>query len=156
MLETRFISEDALAGAHGARLLRYLLDRGADEFSITVMALQETQAPFADAFEEELGPFERGIALRAVTEITEPPALRPVRLWLLNDESLHRLLSFFDDGLFHSPVGPDGWLEDLTVYRSGELILGLMSHHREGVLQLDPDEYAALTALGISTTPSLS
>lgn len=132
-------------------MLQYLFDRGADEFSITVMALQDTQAPFADAFEDELGPFERDAAMREVVSAgVELGTVRPVRLWSLDRESLARLLTFFDDGLFHSPAGPDGWLENLAIYRAGVLVFGIMSHEREGVLQLAPDEYAAIAALGIS------
>ena len=56
----------ALRGEPGVRLIRYLLAHGADELSITVMALQDTQAPFADAFEDELGPYERPAAMRRV------------------------------------------------------------------------------------------
>ncbi|MEO7360596.1 MAG: hypothetical protein ABI120_09705, partial [Gemmatimonadaceae bacterium] len=62
MLETRYVLENALDGAHSAELLRYLLAHGADEFSVTVMALQDTQAPFADAFEDELDPHARPMA----------------------------------------------------------------------------------------------
>jgi len=131
-------------------LLRYLLGAGADEFSITVMALQDTQAPFADAFEDELGPYERPAASRRVlSAAAERDLTRSVRLWTLNEASLTRLLSFMDTGLFHWPAGPDGWLEDLTMYRRGELVLGLVSHEREGVLRLTLQEHEAVGALDI-------
>jgi len=133
------------------------MDRGADEFSITVMAMQDTQAPFADAFEDELGRFERDVAMReVVSDDMELEVVRPVRLWSLDEQSVERLLTFLDDGLFHSPAGPDGWLENLAIYRAGELVLGIVSHHREGVLRLTAGEYAALAALGISTTARTS
>lgn len=153
MAEVRYIAERALDAARSSRLLHYLLDRGADEFTITVMALQDTQAPFADAFEDEMGPFERDIALREVVSGgMELGTVRPVRLWSLDHESLAHLLTFFDDGVFHSPAGPDGWLEDLAVYRAGALAFGIVSHDRQGVFRLVPDEYAAITALGIPFT----
>lgn len=150
MLEVRYVSERSLRGERGRRLLRYLLQRGADEFSIEVMALQDTPAPFADAFEDELGRYERAAANRRVISGADAHDLmRSVRLWTFNAESLERLLSFVDEGLFHWPAGPDGWLEDLTVYRRGELLLGLASHEREGVLRLMPQELAAVAALDI-------
>lgn len=156
MRDIRHVAESALAGTCGSRLLQYLLGRGADEFSITVMALQDTQAPFADAFEDELGPFERDAEMReVVSDDMELGIVRPVRLWSLDQRSLARLLTFLDEGLFHSPAGPDGWLENPAIYRAGALILGIVSHHREGVLRLAPDEYAAIAALGISTTARL-
>lgn len=157
MLDVRSVTEHALRGARGARLLRFLMESGADEFTITVMAMQDTQAPFADAFEDELGSFERDVAMREiVSDDMELSTVRPVRTWSLDPDSLTLLLTFFDEGLFHSPAGPDGWLENLAIYREGELVLGIVSHHREGVLRLAPDEYAALAALGISTTARTS
>ena len=140
----------SLGGSFGAQLLRYLLERGADELTITVMALQETPAPFADAFEDEMAPFERTMAPRRIVTASGPDeCVRAVRLWSLNEQSLERLLTFLDDGLFHSPAGPDGWLEDLTVYRKGELLLGIVSHEQEGVLRLTADEHREVAALGI-------
>ena len=150
MLEVRYVSDGGLRADRGPRLLRYLLAHGADEFSITVMALQDTAAPFADAFENELGPYERRAApRRVVTDAESMELVRTVRLWTLDEASLARLLSFLDGGFFHSPAGPDGWLEDLTIYRRGELALGLVSHHREGVLRLTREEHAEVAALDI-------
>jgi hypothetical protein len=146
----RYIAERELEGARGPRLLRYLLERGADEFSITVMALQDTPAPFADAFEDELESFACGVEVREVVgaRVSEV-GLKPVRLWSFTDASLARLLTFLDDGLFHVPAGPDGWLEDLLIYRRGALVLGLLSHEREGVLRLTEAEHAEVVALEI-------
>ncbi|MEP6780333.1 MAG: hypothetical protein ABJC26_10620 [Gemmatimonadaceae bacterium] len=146
----RYVFEHSLRDERGPRLLRYLLEHGADEFSITVMALQDTQAPFVDAFEDELGPYELSTASRRVLTATEGNNLtRPVRLWTFNEASLARLLSFTDTGLFHWPAGPDGWFEDLTIYRRGELTLGLVSHEREGVLRLTHQEHNVVRALDI-------
>lgn len=153
MFELRYVSESALQHEHGARLLRYLVARGADEFTITVMALQDTAAPFVDAFEDELAPFARDMAPRRTLMASKSAAssIRPVRLWSLDEESLERLLSFRHDGLFHWPAGPDGWFEDLIVYRQGELVLGLDSHEREGVLRLTPQEHGEVAALGVAS-----
>ncbi|HVX41975.1 MAG TPA: hypothetical protein VHB25_20605 [Gemmatimonadaceae bacterium] len=114
------------------------------------MALQDTQAPFADAFEDELGPFERPAARRRViTGADGQDRSRDVRLWSLDETSLEHLSSFMDSGIFHVPAGPDGWLEDLTIYRRGELVLGLVSHEQEGVLGLTDAELAEVAALDI-------
>jgi len=149
-LEVRYVSEQGLRGERGPRLLRYLLHHGADEFSITVMALQDTPAPFVDRFEGELERYERSPGRRRVVVDSEShDRSRSVRVWTFNEESLGRLLSFVDDGLFHWPAGPDGWFEDLTLYRRGELVLGLVSREREGVLRLTRDELAEVAALDI-------
>lgn len=148
--EIRRLSREQLRGDRGAQLLRYLLQRGADEFSITVMALQDTQAPFADAFEDELAPFERAPDVRPVA--TKPDcaeAIREVRLWSFTEDSLVRLLSFLDDDIVMCPAGPDGWLEDLAVYRDGALVLGVTSHEQEGELWLTRDEQADVARLGV-------
>lgn len=146
----RYVFEHGLRGERGPRLLRYLLARGADEFTITVMALQDTPAPFVDAFEDELAPFERSAAERPVVAVTTSgDRTTRVRLWSFNEASLERLISFLDGGLFHWPAGPDGWLEDLAIYRRRELVLGLLSHEQEGVLRLTPEEHREVAALGI-------
>lgn len=152
MHRVRYVLESDLHGERGAQLLKYLLQRGANEFTIRVMAMQDTQAPFADAFEDELGPYERSMAPRPIV-LTTPTceSFAMVRLWSLTTQSLHNLLSFLDDNIFHVPAGPDGWLEDLTVYRNGELLLGVVSHEREAVLSLTSDEHGAIAKLNIST-----
>jgi hypothetical protein len=150
MLEVRYVFHAGLRGERGLQLLRYLLDQGADEFSIRVMALHDTAAPFADAFEDELGPFEHSVAARrVVADDGAHDRTRAVRLWSFTAESLARLSSFLDDDIVHCPPGPDGWLEDLTIYRRGELVLGLVSHEREGVLRLTAPELDAIAARGI-------
>jgi|GEM_PF-910823 len=149
---TRYVLERSLRGGRGETLLRWLLDHGADEFSITVMALQGVPAPVADAFEDAMGSFELARAPRRVP--SSPASLdstRVVRLWTLSEESLALLLGFFPLGLFHSAAGPDGWFEDLAIYRAGELLLGILSHEGEGVLCLTADEHAAVAALGIGS-----
>jgi len=155
MCETRYLVEHDLRGERGPRLLRYLLECGADEFSITVMAMHDTPAPFVDAFEDELEPFARPAATRHVLGTAKAVGgPRTVRLWTLDGVSLQRLLSFVDTGLFHWPAGPDGWFEDLLVYRRGELVMGLASGERAGVLCLTPQEHAVVAALGIASSPS--
>lgn len=150
MLETRYLSNESLRGEGGPRLLRFLLQQGADEFSIRVMALQDTQAPFADAFEDELAPYERAMAPRSVvTSLPPTDVIRAVRLWSFTAASLERLLSFADDGIVQWPAGPDGWFEDLTIYRNHDLVLVVISADREAVLRLAPAEHAALAGLGI-------
>ena len=155
MLEVRYVFEPTLRGDRGPRLLRYLLARGADEFAITVMALEDTPAPFADRFEDELAPHERPVGeRRVILDSTSSGLTSPVRLWSFNAASVERLLSFLDKGLFHCPAGPDGWLEDLTVYRRGQLVLGLFSHEQTGALRLTPAEHAEVAALDIPSKPT--
>lgn len=151
MLEERVVSEEDLQGDRGPRLLRSLVERGADEFSITVMALHDTQSPFVDRFEDELEPYERPPAVRSVLTAADGlTEAHTVRLWTLDHTSLGLLLSFVDSSIFHWPAGPDGWFEDLTIYRRGELVLGLLSDERMGLLRLTQQEHAEVAALDIT------
>jgi hypothetical protein len=154
VFEVRYVSERGLREERAPRLLRYLAEHGADEFSITVMALQDTQAPFVDRFEDELAPYERPAASRRVLSTGDAiDGTRTVRLWTFNEASLACLVSFIDTGLFHWPAGPDGWFENLTIYRRGELVLGLDSHERKGVLRLTHQEHVEVAALDIPSEP---
>jgi hypothetical protein len=155
MLVVRYVFEHSLRGERSPRLLRYLLAHGADEFSVAVLTLEGTPAPLADKFEDEFRPYGRPADRRRVITNADWSDLgREVRLWTFNDASLQRLLGFFSGGLFHSPAGPDGWLEDLTIYRETELLVGLVSHEQEGVLRLTHQEHVEVAALDIPSEPT--
>ena len=86
---------------------------------------------------------------RVLVDVEESDGTREVRRWTLCDESIAALLPFLARGVLHHAPAPDGWLDDLAVYRDGELLLGIVSHEREGVLRLRDDEHAAVAALGV-------
>lgn len=134
-----------------APLLRRLVAAGADEFTVTVMAMGEAQAPNADAFEDALAPWALPPATRRMPVDADgaPERSREVRRWALSEASLAALLPFLPGGLFAWVASPAGWLEDLTVYRGGELVLGIVTHEQEGILRLGADEHAAVAALGV-------
>ena len=56
------------------------------------------------------------------------------------DASLVALQDFLTGGIFTCEVGAVGWLEDLTLYRRGELMLGIVSHESEGILRVSHEE----------------
>lgn len=151
--EVRYIRDDGVEPEQTPALLRWLVARGADEFSVTVMALEDMHAPFADAFEDELEEFEKADAVRMLpsSSLGEEPK-RSVRLWALDEESLPIVLSYLEDGLFELAPGPDGWLEDFAIFRKGELVLGIVSHEREGVLRLTAREHEEVAKLGVRAT----
>lgn len=135
------------------RLLRWLLAHGADEFTISVMALADEPAPTADAFEDALAPFVLPIARRRVLGAAPATDLfREVRRWAFTVESLPALLRFLPGGLFEQEMGPAGWLEDLMVYRGEELVLGVVTPQREGVLRLTRAEHEQVEALRIPSS----
>ena len=153
MLEARYLTPAGLTPGATRRLLHWLLERGADEFTVAVMALGGEPARVADAFEDALAPFELPIARRRVASAAADAApSRSVRRWAFTAESLPELLAFLPAGLFDAQPGPSGWLEDLAIYAQGELLLGVVTHEREAVLRLTPAEHREVEALGVSSS----
>ena len=155
MLDARYLSPAGVTPDAARRLLDWLLARGADEFTVAVMALGGEPARVADAFEDALAPYELPVASRRVPSGAVGAApTRDVRRWALTVESLTELLAFLPRGLFDAQPGPSGWLEDIAVYRRGELLLGVVTHEREGVLRLTPAEHREVEALGVTSSPT--
>ena len=67
-----------------------------------------------------------------------------VKLWKLTSASLAALQAFLSEGIFTYQSDEDAWLEDLTLYRHGELMLGIVSHEAEGILRVTPEERQSL------------
>ena len=63
------------------------------------------------------------------------------------------LRPFFPAGLFTYPAGEwiTGCIENPTIYRAGQIMLAIVSHEREGVLELTSEEQRAVATLGIAT-----
>lgn len=150
MLEARLLYPSAVTADVSRRLLGWLLEHGADELTVTVMALAGESALVADGFEDALAPFALPIARRRVPGAHPSAELtREVRLWAFTAESLSALDGFLPGGIFEHETGPEGWLENFTLYRAGELLLGVITHEREGVLRLTAAEHDELEAMGI-------
>jgi len=150
MSDIRVLTADTLHGPESRRLLEWLFEQGADEFTIEVMAMADVDAPLADTFEDALGPWEVARARRRVAyRWTSRDGTREVRLWRLTADSLVLLGEFLADGILASDVRERGWFEDLAIYRRGALLLGVISHEREGYIRLAEKDVAALVALGV-------
>lgn len=150
MFRTRSLTADTLHAAESRRLLAWALAHGADQFTLDVRAISGIEAPLADAFEDIVGPFEVAPARRRVPyRWTAPDFTREVRLWPFTTETLALLEPFFPDGLFTHGVHERGWLEDPVFYRRGAFLLGVITHEREGLIRVTPDEERELIELGI-------
>lgn len=139
------------------RLLDWCVARGADEFSLHVMALADAPGERADAFEDALEPWGRPAAVRSIVDATDGPCFPGrVRLWALDEGAvplLHRFLPLASLRLGAGEPGEAGWFENLIVYRAGELLFAALTNDRVGVLQLRAGEREELVALGIAVHP---
>lgn len=150
MIETRSITAEGLRARESRRLAAWALERGADEFTLDVRAMQGIDAPLADAFEDLLEPWVIAAARRRrLSARSGEGQMRIVRLWRLTPLSLALLEEFLPDGLFSHDVQERGWFEDPVLYRGGELLCGVITHEREGYLRVSSDETQELLRLGV-------
>ena len=153
-MPTRFIATEDLDAEQTWRLAEWCLARGADEFGLTIMGLQGHPEPFNDRFLAATADYRLPEAPRphATTYVGQDDR-RPTPLWAASAGLLATLREFFPEGLFTymTSAHEEGWLEDPTLYREGEIMLGVVSHEGEGFLRLTALEAVQLAALGIPT-----
>ena len=116
-------------------LAQWCSAHGADAWSAHVMTIDGRAALFFGHFKEVMAPFSLATASRHLVAVP---------LWDLNSASLAALQDFLTGGIFTYEVGADGWLEDLTLYRRDELMLGIVSHESEGILRVSHEEWQLL------------
>ena len=155
-LRNRYLRADEVRPEQTWELLSWLEERGAGEFTFHTLGLEGGGTPFCDAVEAVLSPHRLAPAMRDHWSIpvgSPPSGLMP--LWQLNRGSRAVLRIVFVPGLFAYPVGAweIGCIEDLVVYRNGAIVLGIVSHEREGMLSLSEAEHEAVAALGIVSRP---
>jgi len=152
MTRSWFFTPALLGVKESWRLARWCVEQGADEFTVRVLCA-EGQGTRADQFEDA---FERRFVatdLRHLVAALDDDVARHVRLWRLDDEALQALHAFLPDGVFTHRVDPHGWLEDPMLFRDGALMLGIVTHQREGVLRVTPDELRELERIGFDFAP---
>jgi hypothetical protein len=153
-MTTLCLSEDDLHPQQTWQLAAWCIARGADEFGVTLMGLQGFPEPFNDRFLAAIEPHRLPQAARPhVTTYVDQDVIRPAQLWRASVELLTDIRTFFHDGLFTymTSAHEEGWLENPTIYRDGEIMLGVVSHEGEGYLQLTTPEAAQVAAMGIPT-----
>ena len=147
-MQAWYFTPGLLSAPESWRLLRWCVEHGADEFTVTVRCMAGEPAPIADAFEDAFAASYTGITSRRILASASEGNVQPVRLWALNEQAIVSLRTFMSEGLFTHLVDPRGWLEDPVIYRDGTLMLGVVTHEREGVLRATPQEVRALATLG--------
>lgn len=152
MMQSCFFTPALLGVKESWRLARWWLEQGADEFTVRVLCA-EGQGTRADQFEDIFDDRFVETDLRHVVAALDEESERHVRLWRLDEEALQALRSFLPDGLFTQRVDPHGWLEDLMLFRSGELVLGVVTHQREGLVRVRADQLRELERIGFDFAP---
>jgi hypothetical protein len=152
MTRSWFFTPALLGVKESWRLARWCVEHGADEFTVRVLCAED-QGTRADQFEDAFDDRFVATDLRRVVTAPEDEPERHVRLWRLDEDALQALRAYLPDGLFTHRVDPHGWLEDLMVFRDGDLMLGLVTHQREGMVRVTADELRELERIGFDFAP---
>jgi hypothetical protein len=124
------------------RILSWCLANGADEFTI------DGESSTLSSFYEAVEPYRLPNGVRRRSSALRSEDLdRSTELWQLNSSTIAAIQSALHDGLFTYQVSMSGWLEDLTLYRSGEIVLAIVTHEHEGFLWVTDMECAELRNL---------
>jgi hypothetical protein len=152
MSESWFFTPALLGVKESWRLARWCVEHGADEFTVRVLCA-EGQGTRADQFEDTFDDRFITTDLRRVVRALEDEPARQLRLWRLDEDALQALHAFLPDGLFTHRVDPHGWLEDPMLFRGGQLMLGVVTHQREGMVLVTTDELRELERIGFDFSP---
>jgi hypothetical protein len=143
----RFIRDDLLP-EQGWRLIEWCIEQGGDEFSFRTMSLGNSPTS-PEPLTNALTSFHRGTRKREnMTTLAGEEARRPTETWKLTAESAAVLRQHLADGFFTAPsYSMAGWFEDFTIYRRGEVMLGVVSHEGVVVLCLTEQEHGEFSEL---------
>ena len=129
------------------RLAKWCQKHGADEWTVSLIGTKKTVAGQHEQFEALVQPFRVSPAMRDnMTASPGKPFIRTTELWRLNSASFALLQQFLPEGLFTYSYDKDEWMEDIVLYRKGELILGVVSHEGEGYVRVTERERPLLEA----------
>ena len=150
----RFLFADDFTPEQTWLLLHWCAQHGATEFTVDRLGLQGHAAPHVDRFELDMAPFRLESQRRPrMSAATREELVRQSDLWRLSNHSIAILQEYFPAGLFIYPTSEweQGCLEGPTFYRQGQIVLGITTHEREGILTLQAAEHTEIARLGIST-----
>lgn len=132
-------------------LLRWVLEHGAEAFTVDVVGTAEEVPRISAALDAELAGFEIDVGEVARVPEGSPGATwtRPAQLWRATDASLQVLYSLLGGRLLgYYPEGA-AWLENPVIYRRSEVMLAVESHEGEGFARLWETEVPAFEASGL-------
>jgi hypothetical protein len=138
------------------RLVEWCIDKGANEFTLAQILVGDNDVPAVPQFQafDKLTARHRLPAAprEQLSRRPDEEWVRKTDLWMLNKETILVLKQVLPEGVFTCDVGSEGWFEDLAIYRRGNLMLGIVSHEREGILQVTGEEKRELESAGYSLT----
>lgn len=149
-MQTLFIRAADFTPASSWELARAIQRLGADEFSVSELFVGD-RPPTFEWLRSPLAEYARLEAPREVLSYLERASpIQSVLLWTLNPQSINAVARIMSGGLFQYELDlHNGWIENPTFYRAGELVLGIVSHEGEGLLRLTESEIAQLRAAGV-------
>ena len=149
MLVERYLDAGDYAAALAWQLCAWCCDLGAQDFALDFLGTAPLGAEAYAQLEAPLRPFSRPPATRERL-VARPgkPFARETKLWALTPESLRVLPGVLPRGPFEYPFGAPAWAEDLTLYRDGNLLLGIISHEDMGILRVTELEASRLAVAG--------
>ena len=148
----RFLFADDVAAAQTWDLVTWCTQHGATEFTVEELGLQGHPTPFLDRFDADMQAFRLADEHRPrMSGRSKADLVRKTELWGLSSASVAVLQRYFVEGLFMYPTSEweEGCLEDPIFYRNGQIMFGIVTHEREGILTLSEFEHSEVAALGI-------
>ena len=140
----RYFSFDDVTASQGWDLLSWCRSHGADDFSLTAL-VSPVESGRMKAFFARLDVYSKSNAVRhQLAAAPGEAAQRDTRLWRLTEQTEAILRESWGVGFVSNEYDVDLWLEDLAVYRAGDLMMGVVSHENGGVLRLTELELSEL------------
>lgn len=152
----RFLVPSEYSPDESWRLVEWCRSLGADEFTIDMIVESSQPHRLHVAFDREVTPHARSRARRErMSGKTADDLHRETDLWNLNRSTVDALKHALPAGIFQYDPRDGGWFENPILYRSGELMLGVLSHEAFAVLRVSDRESAQLAAAGFPSHDSL-
>jgi hypothetical protein len=147
-LVVRYFAADDITPPESWHLVEWCRSHDADEFTINEMTIDGDEGPKSAALFAALAPSARPPAVRRhLYGHTTNDLNRSTELWSLTPDTVALLRDAMPGGVFDYKVGPDLWLEDLALYRTGEFMMGVVTHEHAGVLRVTQQELAELNQM---------
>ena len=126
----------------GWELIEFLASIGADEFTMDFLYVGDDGKAACDRLVQKLAFASLGQLTRecTVTYANESNP-RPIEVYRLNAQAREVLRAIMPEGIFDSGTSSNAWVEDVCVYRRGELLFGTVLHEKYAFVRLTEFEW---------------